>query len=115
MFYQYRSHCADFLPRTLLSAICRRGSWYTVLTAPTSGGAATIAMGVDTDDADGILAATAYDAAAFGVGPHDGIPCGSAASFAGLTSDRRNVILTIAGAPLTAGKIQVYWEYITQE
>ena len=91
-------------------------AWYEVQVAPTSGGAATIAFGVATDDASGILAPTAYNGGAFVLNSINDADCtGAASSFTTKTTAERNVILTIAGADLTAGKIRVWWEYIIGE
>lgn len=86
-------------------------AWYETITDPTSGGAATIAIGVAANDANGIVTATAYDNAIWNPGWHDGTPDGAAANFTTQTTDQRNIILSIAGATLTAGKIRVFWEY----
>jgi hypothetical protein len=80
-----------------------------VLTAPTSGGAATIALGVLTGvDA---LAATAYGSV---TGLVDGIPNGAAANAIKVPGNHAlpgvQPQLTIAAAALTAGKINVHFE-----
>lgn len=80
-------------------------SWYEVLAAPTSAGAATIAMGIPDDDPDGIVAPTAFDDAAFAAGYHDTLIAAGAASYSLKTTAPRGVVLTIAAADLTAGKI----------
>lgn len=89
-------------------------SWYEVLTPPTSGGSATIAISTG-QAANEIVTATAYDDAVFGAGYHDAIPDGSAANFTTKTTAKRNVNFTIAGAALTAGKIRVWWEVLLSE
>ena len=90
-------------------------AWYEVLTQPTSDGSATIAMGVGTDDATGILTGTAYDNAIFNTGVHDGTPDGTAANFTTKTTAARSVLLIVAGAALTAGKIRMWWEYVESD
>ena len=90
-------------------------AWYEVLTQPTSGGAATIALGIATNAATGLLGATAYDNAAFSAGYHDCTPTGASANFTTKTTAARNVVLTVGGAALTAGKIRVHWQYIVSE
>lgn len=90
-------------------------AWYEVLTPPTSSGAATIALGVATNDADGIKTATAYNDASFNAGFHDGTPDGTATNFTTKTTASRKIVLVIAGANLTAGKIKVYAEFIVSE
>lgn len=88
-----------------------------VITAPLSGGSATIAFGTAISAATGdLLAATAK--ASLTTGLHDGIPDGTAANAKGPVPtgsgafDAGTVITaTIAVAALTAGKIYVNIEY----
>jgi hypothetical protein len=89
-------------------------AWYEVLTPPTSGGAATIAISTS-QVANEIVTATAYDNAVFAAGFHDGIPDGTAANFTTKATAKRDINFTIAGATLTAGKIRIWWEYIHSE
>ena len=84
-------------------------SWYDVIVAPTSAGAAKIAMGIADDDPTGILIATGF--AAFTVAQHEGIQDDTVANFAEKTTANRELILTISDAALTAGKIVVFVEY----
>jgi len=88
-------------------------AWYEVITAPTSAGSATIAIGVTSDDAAGVKAQTAFDDASFAVGYWDCVPDGTAANFTTKTTAERTVVLTIGTAALTAGKIYVWCQYIT--
>jgi hypothetical protein len=74
-----------------------------------------VAFGIDSDDATGLLAATAYNNAAFSVGYHDFTPDGAAANFTTKTTAARDVIMTIAGADLTAGKVKIWFEFIMSE
>ena len=90
-------------------------AFYQTITDPTSGGAATIAIEVATDDANGIVTATAYDDAVFDPGYHEAIQSGAVTNFTTQTTAIRDVNLTIAGADLTAGKIKVWWEYVVGE
>ena len=90
-------------------------AWYEVITPFTSGGAATVALGVVSDDASGILTATAYGDAAYNAGYHDATPDGTATNFTTISTAQRNVVLTVAAADLTAGKIRLWYEYITSE
>jgi hypothetical protein len=85
-------------------------AWYEVITQPTSGDAATVGMGVVSDDATGIETPTAI--ASLTTGWHDADPDGTATNFTTKTTAIRNIILTIAAFDLTAGKIRVFWEYI---
>lgn len=90
-------------------------AFYEVITPPTSAGAATINVGVDVNDEEGMIAATAYDNAAFAAGYHDCLTDGAAANFTTKTAAHRPVIFEIATAALTAGKIYFWWEYVVSE
>jgi hypothetical protein len=95
-------------------------AWYEVITEFTSGGAATVAFGVDTDDAAGLKVATAFDNANYkiagGSGPYwDFLPDGTAANFTTKTTASRDIIQTIAGAALTAGKVRLHYRFATGE
>lgn len=78
-----------------------------VITAPTSLGAATVALKAQT--AADLLAATAKASV---TGLLDGVPVATAATSIKLTADRQ-VYATVAVAALTAGKINVFinWSY----
>jgi hypothetical protein len=76
-----------------------------VVTAPTSGGAATIAL--TAQSAGDLKAATAI---ASYTGLVAGVPVGSAATMIKLTAER-TISATIATAALTGGKINVLIEY----
>ena len=80
-----------------------------VLTAITSGGSATIALGANTTT--DLKAATLYSSY---TGIVAGTPVGTAATAVKLTADR-NLTATIATAALTAGKFYVMVEYIMSE
>lgn len=90
-------------------------AWYEVIAPFASAGAATVAFGVATDDAAGLKAATAYNDASYSSGYHDFAPDGTAATFTNKTTAARRVVMTIAGAALTAGKVRVWFEYVTSE
>lgn len=87
-------------------------AWYEILSPFTSGGSATVAFGVATDDATGLKTATAYNHADYNAGFHDFTPDGTAVNFTTKTTASRSVIMTIGGATLTAGKVRVFCEYI---
>lgn len=87
---------------------------YEVITPFTSAGAATVAISTS-QVANEIVTATAYNNAVFNAGAHDAIPDGTAANFTTKSTAARNIILTIATADLTAGKIYVYYEYVVSE
>lgn len=86
-------------------------SWLEVTTSFTSGGAATVALGIATDDATGILGATAM--AGLAAGFVEGVQDGTAANFSTKTTAERELIATIATADLTAGKLNLFVEYVT--
>ena len=80
-----------------------------VITAPTSGGSATIAIGVNTTT--DLKGATAYGSY---TGIVAGVPVGTAATAVKTTADR-TVTATIATAALTDGKFYVLIEYMLSE
>jgi hypothetical protein len=88
---------------------------YEVLSAFTSGGSATVAFGVATNDASGLKTAVAFDHADYNAGYHDFTPDGAAANYTTKTTAPRSVIMTIATADLTAGKVRVFGEYEISE
>jgi len=84
---------------------------YDVITVPTSGGSATIALGFETVGATTVKAATAYDNAAYSstglkaaAGPTAQTPTTWVATDA---SGAKRFVIAIATAALTAGKIRV--------
>lgn len=86
-----------------------RQCWINTLVAPTSGGSATIALGLNTTV--DLLAATAYTSfVTSGNAMLAGIPINTAATMVKATAARR-ITLTIGTAALTAGKIDVYCDY----
>jgi len=84
-------------------------AWYEVLTPPTSAGAATLSFGVDANDQTGLLGATAI--ASFTAGYGDLLPDNTAGNFTTKTTNPRDIIMTVATANLTAGKINIYYTY----
>lgn len=90
------------------AVITKAYSYYT--TAATSGGSATVAYGVETDDATGIEGATAIGTAAT-AGAHDTDVDGTASTFTTITTAERDLILTIGVAALTAGAFVLVCEY----
>jgi hypothetical protein len=89
-------------------AIIRNGL-IDVVTAPTSGGSATIA--VKAQSAGDIIAATAK--ASF-TGKLDTVPVGTAATAIKLTAERQ-IYATVAVSALTAGKFRVFIDYVLSE
>ena len=86
---------------------------YTVDTLFTSAGAATVSLSIEVDDVDGVLAPTVYNNAIFTVGAHTAIQDGARVNYSVQTTAVRNIVLTIGTANLTAGKISLYYEYLT--
>ncbi len=91
-------------------------AYYEVATTFTSAtDAATIGVGFDTDDANGIVASTAISAVGnvWDAGLHEGIQDGTVAN-AGvkLTAARRLEITRGGGEVLTAGEMTLYVEYV---
>lgn len=84
--------------------------FYEVQTQLTSGGAATIAFGINTDDANGLLGPTAIGTAGT-AGFHDGIQTGAASAFSNKATAVRSLDFVIGGADLTAGRIVIYADY----
>ncbi len=116
--YSFATHSGamgDYVLGTLPDNATIVKAWYETITAPASLGLATIAIGVATDDAVGIVAATAFNDAVFNPGYHDTLCTGASANFTTKTTAIRNVVLTIGGANLTAGVIYVYWEYVISQ
>ena len=94
-------------------------SWYEVLTtfqSPTTD-AATIALGIPTDDAAGILAAVDINDGGnpFDAGLHEGIQDGAAANFTTKTTAARELTLTIGVEDITAGAMVVFCEYVVSD
>lgn len=87
-------------------------AWYEGLTAPVSGGAATIVIGVKTVAAAGILGVTAYNGGTFAAGNITiGVPDGAIANATTKTSlETQQLQVAIAGADLTAGSFAVHYE-----
>ncbi len=81
-------------------------AWYAVIAAVNGSGGATVSMGVDVDDAAGILAPTLL-AGLDGVC----IPDGTIANATTKATASRAVILTVAGT-LTSGTIRVWCDYV---
>lgn len=93
------------LPVTLPIGTIITGGFVDVDTALTSGGLATVALGLNTNV--DLLAATAI-ASFTGILPI--IPVGTAATMVKLTADRQ-LRMTIATAALTGGKFDLYLDY----
>ena len=99
------------------NAIVKRAYYDVVTTFTSSTDAATIALGIPTDDAAGIVAATAISGGGniWDAGYHDGIQDGAAANFANKTTAERAFTMTVATEDLTAGKMVIFLEYVISE
>ena len=91
-------------------------AWYEVLTTFTSAtsDAVTIALGIPTDDAAGIVAALAVadESAIWDAGNHETIQDGTAAAFSEKCTAARELTLTIGVEAATAGKLILFCEYV---
>ena len=90
-------------------------AWIEVVTTCTSGtDAATIAIGINTDDVAGIVAAIAISDATdpWDAGNKEGIQDGTAANFSVKTTAARELEIQIAVEALTAGKFILFAEYV---
>ena len=93
-------------------------AWYDVITTLTSEGtdAATVGIGIPTDDAGGIVApaeintGTPWDA-----GLHEAIQDGTAAAMSVKTTAEREITTTIAVQKVTAGKFNLFVEYVISD
>ncbi len=93
-------------------------AWYDVVTTFTSAtDAGTIALGVTTDDAGGIIAAIAISNGAnpWDAGLHEGLPDGAVANFTTKSTAARALIATVAVEALTAGKLHLFAQYAISE
>jgi hypothetical protein len=96
-------------PKLPVGAVITGGYLYNT-TAWTSGGSATISLGILTDDVAGIKAATAV-ATVGAAGPIALIQTGAAANISEITTAERDITMTIAVADLTAGASCLVLEY----
>lgn len=97
-------------PKLPAGAIITNGVLYNT-TAWTSGGSATISLGILTDDVAGIKAATAV-ATVGAAGPIALIQTGAAANCSNITTAERDITMTIAVADLTAGASCLVLQYV---
>jgi hypothetical protein len=102
----------DLAGRLPNNAVVTRG-YYEVVTAVT-GGASSIAIGIDTDDVNGLLAPTGIGSAGT-LGFHDLIQDGALANFSTKTTASRPIEFDVTGADLTAGRLVIFLEYIISE
>lgn len=99
----------DGADATLPSGAIITRVWIDSITDPTSGGAATVAL--SSEGAADLLAATAIAGI---TGIIEGLPDGTAAQMIKLTA-AREIVAVIATADLTAGKFNVFIEFVLSE
>jgi len=91
-------------------------AWYEVVTTIASATtAATLGLGVATDDATGIKAAIVISDASWAAGYQDAVPDGTAANFTTKSTAIRAIQATVAVEDITAGKVYLWIEYIDSE
>ena len=102
-------------PQLPTGAVITGGYLYNT-TAITSGGSATISLGLLTDDVAGIKAATAVGTIG-AAGAIALIPVSTAASQSNITTATRDVTMTIAVAALTAGSscLVMYYDIVKRD
>ena len=76
--------------------------------------AATIALGLPTDDPTGLVAAIAISHASnpWDVGEHEAIPDHTVANFTTRTTDTRQISATVNVEDLTDGRLQLFVQYV---
>lgn len=90
-------------------------SWYDVIDAFTSASStAQVAIGIKTDDVDGIKAA-AVVTADYTVGLHEGIQDGTVANFSTKATGDRQVQFDVTVESLTGGRLNLFLEVVTSE
>lgn len=89
------------------------GGYARVITAPTSGGAGTLAISVE--GAGDIVAAAAVSGAPWSTTGYKSIVPAHTGATAVLTTVARKIKAVIATAALTAGKVEVFLEYVPSD
>ena len=90
-------------------------AWYEVVTTFVSAtAAAVIGLGVNTNDAAGVVAATAISAGGnvWDAGYFDGVPDGTAANFTTTTTAAREVQATLTTEDLTNGRLFLWFQWV---
>jgi len=92
-------------------------TWYEVFTNFSSAtGVSSLGLSIPTDDAQGLVAFALASSTGFGVGYHEGIQVGTAATFAEKTTAEREITFDIASTEnLLAGKGTFFIEYVVTE
>jgi hypothetical protein len=89
-------------------------AWYKILiTFQSATDAATIELGIDTDDPTGIVAAIAINdvSTPWTIGLHEAIQDGTVANFTVKTTAARKLIVDVTTEDLTAGELNLFIEY----
>ena len=93
-------------------------AWYEVTDTLTSADdSATMSIGIPTDDAAGIVAATSIvaDGDVWDAGIHEAIQDGTAAAFSTKTTAAREITFTIGTQAITAGSFVLFAEYVVSD
>lgn len=104
----------EFLGLTLPKDAYVIRAWYDVLTTFTSNtDAATIRLGVATDDPGGIVAAIAISdiSTPWDAGLHEGVPDGAVANFTTKATAERELQATVGAEDLTNGELRLFVRY----
>jgi hypothetical protein len=94
-----------------------RGFYEVTTTFTSSTDAATIAIGIPTDDAAGIVAATAISAGGnvWDAGIHETIQTGTTANASEKTTAARAPVATVAVEALTAGSLELFLQVVSEK
>lgn len=95
------------------NAVVTRG-YYDVITPFTGNAGSTIAIGINTDDTAGLLAADVIGTHGT-AGYHTCIQTGTVANFSEKTTAARAIEFTIGAFAITAGKLVIFLEYIVSD
>lgn len=90
-------------------------AWYQIIEQFTSLSTARVSLGVASDDVQGILPDAYHNSLIYQIGFYNAKPNGLASNFTTQTTDERAVIMKIQDADLTAGKMILWFNYITGE
>lgn len=99
------------------NAIITRAYYEVITTCTSDSDAATIAIGLPSDDAAGIVAATAISAGSniWDDGYHECIQDGTASNFSEKTTASRELTVTIGVEAVEAGKFILFCEYVVSD
>jgi len=96
------------------NAIITRAFYEVTTPFASAASTATIALGVNTDDAQGIVAAIAinHGTTPWAAGLHDTVPDGTAANMTTKTTGEREIEAIVGVQSLTAGVLYLFFEYV---